>query len=324
MGELAKDFSQFTFWDEPLDQDAYRLLRAALDEDLGQAGDLTTRALIDPEWRTAACVVLREPGVLAGLKVIGILCEIAAPSVHWEHHWSDGDEIESGSLVSTLAGRADEILRIERTLLNVLGRLCGIATLTRRYVEAVEGTGASIYDTRKTTPGWRRLEKYAVKQGGGRNHRTGLFDAILIKDNHLAIRASTLGRGGTRPDTVADAVRLARQWFDTKYPAEYAMELPAGGERIVEVEVDTLVQFREILAMPESLRPDVVLLDNMSPSQLAEAVGLRNAQAPSVILEASGGAQLCSVRGIAESGVDRISVGRLTHGAVSLDLGLDW
>ena len=319
--ETPQDFQQFTFWDGLLEQDAARLLRSALDEDLGEAGDLTTQSLIDPHHRTAACVVMRERGVVAGLRAVELVCEIGAPSVRWEHHRTDGDDIVAGAIVTTLSGLACELLAVERTLLNVLGRLCGIATLTRQYVEQVEGTGAAIYDTRKTTPGWRRLEKYAVKQGGGRNHRTGLFDAILIKDNHLAIQADG---GMVGESSVADAVRRARQWLRETYDhRRFAHELPVG-ERIVEVEVDTLEQFAEILALPETMLPDIVLLDNMTPKIMTAAVSLRNARAPSVLLEASGGVCLDKLRCIAESGVDRISVGRLTHSAISLDLGLDW
>ena len=181
-------------------------------------------------------------------------------------------------------------------MLNFLGRLCGIATLTDRYVQAVAGTGAEIYDTRKTTPGWRGLEKYAVRCGGGRSHRRGLYDAILIKDNHLgAIELKDLG------PRLADARRRAEVAF-------------------VEVEVETLKQLEVVLGF----EVDVVLLDNMNPGQITEAVSMRNAQAPQVKLEASGGIDLQTVRAVAETGVDRIAVGALTHSAPALDVGLDF
>jgi nicotinate-nucleotide pyrophosphorylase (carboxylating) len=204
------------------------------------------------------------------------------------------------------------MLAVERPLLNMLGRLSGIASLTRRYVDAVRGTLAGIYDTRKTTPGWRSLEKYAVRCGGGRNHRAGLFEAVLIKDNHLALGAELrpLGIGGYSP---AEAVLKARQLLIERLG-------DAGRQAIVEIEVDTLDQLDEVLAVG----PDLVLLDNMSPALLREAVARRNARCPAVELEASGGIDLGTVRGVAETGVERISVGALTHAAVSLDFGLDW
>jgi nicotinate-nucleotide pyrophosphorylase (carboxylating) len=203
-------------------------------------------------------------------------------------------------------------LTAERLVLNLLGRLSGIATLTRKYVDAVAGTQSRIYDTRKTTPGWRRLEKYAVRCGGGCNHRTGLFDAVLIKDNHLAVGKEATD--STARYTPAEAVARARRFIEEQAPE------PAQGPMIVEVEVDTLEQLDEVLAAG----PDLVLLDNMTPAQLREAVRHRDARNPTVELEASGGVRLETVRQIAQSGVDRISVGALTHAAVWLDFGLDW
>ncbi len=205
------------------------------------------------------------------------------------------------------------MLTAERTLLNLLSRLSGIATLTRQYVEAVAGTKARIYDTRKTTPGWRRLEKYAVRQGGAHNHRTGLYDAVLIKDNHLAF-AADFASDGFVPYSPAAAVTQAREWLRDRVPELVRSRM------IVEIEVDSLQQLDTVL--PAS--PDLVLLDNMTPDQLREAVAYRDAHYPDVELEASGGVNLQTVRTIAESGVDRISIGALTHGVASLDLGLDW
>jgi nicotinate-nucleotide pyrophosphorylase (carboxylating) len=205
--------------------------------------------------------------------------------------------------------------------------MSGIATLTRQYVEAVRGTKARIYDTRKTTPGWRRLEKYAVRCGGGSNHRTGLFDAVLIKDNHLAFGDLALGdlalgdlalgaeASSANPVsyTPAEAVLRARRFLDEQ-------GLAAQGCTIVEVEVDTLEQLDEVLPAG----PDIVLLDNMSPPMLVEAVARRNAAGSAADLEASGGVNFATVRQIAQTGVERISVGALTHSAVCLDVGLDW
>jgi nicotinate-nucleotide pyrophosphorylase (carboxylating) len=201
------------------------------------------------------------------------------------------------------------LLTCERLVLNLLGRLSGIASLTRQYVKAIAGTKARIYDTRKTTPGWRRLEKYAVRCGGGFNHRLGLFDAVLIKDNHLVVGAEARGE----QFTPAEAVRRARQFLASAFP-----ERP--DPMIVEVEVDTLDQLREVL----SAQPDLVLLDNMSLGDLRAAVALRDSEAPSVQLEASGGVRLETVAEIARTGVDRISAGALTHSAAWLDIGLDW
>jgi nicotinate-nucleotide pyrophosphorylase (carboxylating) len=205
--------------------------------------------------------------------------------------------------------------------LNLLGHLSGIATLTARYVEAVSGTKARIYDTRKTLPGWRRLEKFAVHCGGGHNHRLGLFDGVLIKDNHLAFGAEQTGAARYTP---AEAVQRARA-FLAQLPAEARPET-----LLVEVEVDSLDQLSEVLSAAtsretlESLLPDIVLLDNMPPAVLAEAVALRNALAPAVELEASGGVNLSTVAAISRTGVERISVGALTHSACWFDVGLDW
>jgi nicotinate-nucleotide pyrophosphorylase (carboxylating) len=223
---------------------------------------------------------------------------------------ADGTTVSAGARLALLAGPARNLLTIERLILNIVGRLSGIASLTRRYVDAVAGTKAQIYDTRKTMPGWRRLEKYAVRCGGGRNHRLGLFDAVLIKDNHLRVGAEARGGQHFTPD---EAVRRAKQFLASAFP-----DRPE--PMIVEVEVDTLDQLREVL--PE--RPDIVLLDNMSLDELRTAVGMRDAAAPHVELEASGGIRLETVGQIARAGVDRISVGALTHSAAWFDVGLDW
>src|SRR5262249_30385632 len=209
-------------------------------------------------------------------------------------------------------GPARSLLTAERIILNFLGRLSGIATLTRRFVDAVSGTKARVYDIRKTTPGWRLLEKYAVRQGGGHNHRTGLFEAILIKDNHLALAAQLPGQ---LRRSLAETVRHVRQFIAQNFP-----ESDPRREMIVEVEVDSLAQLEEVL--PE--KPDIVLLDNMPLESLRQAVAMRNARAPEVEFEASGGVTLESIAAIAATGVDRISAGALTHSAVSFDVAMDW
>ncbi len=211
----------------------------------------------------------------------------------------DGDCVVSGDEIASVAGPMRAILAMERTALNFLQRLSGVATLTARFVAEVAGTGAVILDTRKTTPGWRALEKYAVRCGGGRNHRLGLYDAVLIKDNHLAWLAH-------QGDPIVSAIASARA------------HAPPG--TVVEVEVDSLDQLDRAL----ECRPDVILVDNFGPDSLAEAVRRRDALAPGVLLEASGGVTLQSVRALAETGVDRISVGALTHSAPALDVGLDY
>jgi nicotinate-nucleotide pyrophosphorylase (carboxylating) len=223
----------------------------------------------------------------------------------WRALQHDGAQVEPGTLLAEIAGWTRDLLTAERLLLNLIGRLSGIATLTRRYVDAIHDTGAAIYDTRKTTPGWRRLEKYAVRCGGGRNHRTGLFDAVLIKDNHLAAAGCAPG----------EAIQRARRLLD-----EMQFSTPDVQGMIVEIEVDTLEQFDGAISQD----PDVVLLDNMTLDQLRDAVARRDASRPAVQLEASGGVNLDTVRSIAETGVDRISVGAVTHSAVSLDVALDW
>ncbi len=216
--------------------------------------------------------------------------------MRWSPQVGDGDAISAGQTLAILAGPARSLLTVERILLNLVGRLSGIATLAKAYVDAAGGTQARIYDTRKTTPGWRRLEKYAVRCGGGRNHRTGLFDAMLIKDNHLALGAQAEGTAHLTP---AEAVRRAR---------DFAASMAAGKTAspvIIEVEVDTLAQLAEVLPA----QPDIVLLDNMTTDDLRRAVALRDEVASQVELEASGGVNLQTVGAIAATGVERISVG---------------
>ncbi len=298
---MPRDFAPIE-WDKKTQMQWEELVRLALAEDLGQQGDLTSQALVEPDRPGAAVVVPRQSGVLAGLPGVPQLLEQVDARVQWSALTEDGQTVTPGQQVGRIHGPARAILACERILLNLLGRLSGIATLARQYVEAVAGTGTAIYDTRKTTPGWRRLEKYAVRCGGARNHRTGLFDAILIKDNHLALSQARF--------SPAEAVIQVREYLRQ-------IGLP---EVLVEIEVDRLDQLEEVLPAG----PDVVLLDNMSLEELREAVARRNTLNPQVALEASGGVRLETVRAIALTGVDRISVGALTHSAQNLDLGLDW
>ena len=244
-------------------------------------------------------------GIVAGLAAARLALDEMDVAVAWTAVAADGQAVAAGDVLAELSGPVRQMLTAERLLLNLVGRLSGVATLTRQFVDAVRGTPARIYDTRKTTPGWRRLEKYAVKCGGGCNHRTGLFDAVLIKDNHLAWMQLRPG----------DAVRRAREFL-----RETLRDPTQAETMIIEVEVDTLEQLED--ALPAG--PDIVLLDNMSLDQLRAAVARRDAVDPDIELEASGGVNLRTVRGIAETGVDRISVGALTHSAISLDVALDW
>jgi nicotinate-nucleotide pyrophosphorylase (carboxylating) len=305
----AADFRQIE-WDADLEDDCRQLIRLAIREDLERSFDWTTVALVPPESLGSANVAVRSAGVIAGLPAARLALSEYDSTATWTECCPDGSAVAAGQAIATMAGAARHLLTAERVVLNLLGRLSGIATLTRRYVDAVAGTAAVIYDTRKTTPGWRRLEKYAVRCGGGRNHRTGLYDAVLIKDNHLAFGKAAIRSGHFSP---ADAVVRARQFLREHLDVK-------NQPMLIEVEVDTLEQFAEVLGAD----PDLVLLDNMPPDVLRQAVRRRNQEKPQIRLEASGGVNLSTVRAIAESGVDRISVGALTHSAVGFDVGLDW
>jgi nicotinate-nucleotide pyrophosphorylase (carboxylating) len=308
---MQRDFQQIA-WDAATEEDCRELVRLAVREDLERAQDWTTIALVPADRLGSADIVARQAGVAAGIKALATIIDEMASRLTLDFLVEDGERFDAGARLARVEGSVRDLLTSERILLNFLGRLMGIATQSSEYVSLVRGTKARIYDTRKTTPGWRRLEKYAVRCGGAHNHRTGLYDAILIKDNHLAQFAA--------PDqapngVVVAAVRQARQFL---------RELEATGLRpedaIIEVEVDTIDQLSAVL--PE--RPDIVLLDNMVLRELREAVAQRDQSAPEVELEASGGVRLETVRQIAETGVDRISVGGLTHTVRSLDIGLDW
>lgn len=289
------------------------LLRRARDEDLG-AGDITTEATVPAQARAVGTVLAKQSGVLCGAVLLAPLAR-----VYWEagpRSWTavtagkslpgqagiqiellknDGEAFAAGQAIARLTGLARELLAIERVALNFLQRLSGVATATRAYVDAVAGTGARILDTRKTTPGLRTLEKYAVRCGGGTNHRAGLYDAILVKDNHIALA------GG-------DLAELARS-LRARHPGT-----------LIEIEVDTLEQLGELLGAGDAI--DMILLDNMPVEQIAEAVRMRGPRARP-LFEASGGVTLETVRAIAQTGVERISVGAITHSAPAVDICLE-
>lgn len=267
-------------------------VRAALSEDFGRAGDITSQATIPATAQARAVIAARKkPGVLAGLELARKAFELTDPSIRVEALAQDGDHFGPAAVLARIEGSARAVLSAERVALNFLGRLCGIATMTSHYAKAIAHTKAKICCTRKTTPGLRAFEKYAVRCGGGVNHRFGLDDAVLIKDNHIAVA------GGVVP-----ALRAAKAFV--------------GHLVKIEIEVDHLDQLREVLAEGA----DVVLLDNMSPAQLREAVAMIDGRMKA---EASGGISLDSLREVAETGVDLISSGALTHSAPVLDLGLD-
>jgi nicotinate-nucleotide pyrophosphorylase (carboxylating) len=278
---------------------ADHLIALAIAEDLGDFGDRTAEITIPADANGAAWVVARKEGVIAGLPIVARLAQEMELENGWTAILTDGAHVTPGTRVARVAGLMRRLLAFERTALNFLQHLSGVATLTARFVAAIDGTKATIFDTRKTLPGWRLLEKYAVRCGGGRNHRIGLFDGVLIKDNHLAWLAH-------HGDPIGRAVASARA------------HAPAG--MVVEVEVDTLGQLDRALACG----PDIILLDNFDRAGLVEAVRRRDSVAPGIQLEASGGITLETVRKLAEAGVDRISIGALTHSAPALDIGLDF
>jgi nicotinate-nucleotide pyrophosphorylase (carboxylating) len=279
-----------------------RLLEAARREDLAEVGDVTTTCMLEEGWAVRAVAVARSGGVACGLPAVGRILEAFDCAAEIEPLLADGEPCREGDLLWRLRGNLAQILTAERTMLNIVGRLSGVATLTRRYVEETSGTSAVVCETRKTTPGLRSLEKYAVRCGGGTLHRLGLYDAMLLKDNHLA----HLGPTELVP-AVTRAAKAARATYDLRF---------------VEVEVDGLDQLRQVLQCPAGLI-DIVLLDNMPADELREAVQMRDVEGAGVLLEASGGISLDNVRSVAETGVDRISVGALTHAARWLDVSLE-
>jgi len=290
-------------------EDLSDILRLAIREDLGRSVDLTTMAIVPSGVVGSAALISRGRGVAAGIDLIDEMIAELDCKIQWQQTVGDGEVIEPGQVLSVLSGDARDLLTCERTILNIVCRLSGVASLTRRYVEAVQGTKARVYDTRKTTPGWRRLEKYAVRCGGGHNHRHGLYDGILIKDNHLACRAAA---NGELLDA-GRAVALAKDFVESG-------SIRFDQSPMIEVEIDRMSQLESAL----KAGPNIVLLDNMSCEMLMQCVAVRDRLAPSVELEASGGVNLNTIAGIAATGVDRISVGALTHSAPVHDIGLDW
>jgi len=273
-------------------EDYRGIVERALVEDLSDIGDITTDSVIDPTERSTAEVRSRSPGVIAGLQVAGFVFELVDPDVNYLAKRTDGDRVEADITIAVVEGSSRSILTGERTALNLLGRMSGVATATAQIVDAVEGTGVLISDTRKTMPGLRVLDKYAVSVGGGVNHRMGLYDAVLIKDNHILAAGS-----------IPAAVEAGRR--------------AVGPDVMVEVEIDNLDQLRVVL----NTDADRVLLDNMDVATLREAVSVAG---DDIATEASGGVTLDTVRDIAETGVDVISVGWITHSPPQLDIGLDF
>jgi len=299
MSAETTPFSRYLFSNE-IEQSARELIRLGLQEDLQERGDVTSNLLIDEQETGTVVIRARQSGVLCGLPLVPLVFAAIEARCQISDITPDGSPVAPGQAVATLTGPVRALLTAERTILNFLTHLSGIATLTATYVEQVQGTKAKILDTRKTHPGFRLLEKYAVLCGGGTNHRIGLYDGVMIKDNHLAARQAH------HPDEAdGDVIRLVRQVWP---------ELP------LTLEVDTLDQLRSMLPAG----PDVVLLDNMTLEQLREAVAIRDQLGSSTELEASGGVNLQTVADIASTGVDRISVGALTHSAPAFDLGFDW
>ncbi|HEX8268007.1 MAG TPA: carboxylating nicotinate-nucleotide diphosphorylase [Pyrinomonadaceae bacterium] len=262
-----------------------------LTEDLGR-GDITTRSIVPRNVRGAGRFLAKEPMVICGLEVVeAVFMHLDPEQPEMESFVAEGDEVEAGKSFARMTGFADVLLAAERTALNLIQRMCGIATLTRQYVKMVEGTNAKIVDTRKTTPGLRMIEKYAVAVGGGRNHRLGLDDGVLIKDNHIALAGS-----------VREAVRRAKESI--------------GHLHKIEVEISNWAQLREAI----EAGADIVLLDNQTPDEAAKLVEMSRELNPAVLIEASGGISLENVRQYAETGVDLISIGKLTHSARAMDI----
>jgi nicotinate-nucleotide pyrophosphorylase (carboxylating) len=273
-----------------LEREIETAVARALEEDLGEAGDVTSKATIGPGHTVRAEIIVKSPGVIAGLAVAKRTFAYLDDALEFNAFFDDGEVVEAGTRIAGVSGDALAVLAGERTALNFLQHLSGIATEVAKYVKVLEGTGVDLLDTRKTTPGLRYLEKYAARTGGARNHRFGLFDQILIKDNHIGV---------TRD--IEEAVRKARD----AYP-----------NLIVEVEVETLDEVRVAV----EARADIILLDNMDSSRLREAVGLIGDRA---LKEASGGITLANIADVAASGVDRISVGAITQAAKPLDISLE-
>lgn len=273
-----------------IDKNSELLIDLALAEDIG-IGDITSNSIVPKDRKTIGTILAKDRGIIAGLEIARVLLNKVDPKTETIPFLSDGEMVDIGDTVAEVKGSARSILTAERTILNFLQRLSGIATLTNRFVKAVADYPAKIVDTRKTTPGWRALEKYAVKVGGGGNHRLGLYDAVLIKDNHIKMAGS-----------IANAVKLAQA------------DIPHTTK--IEVETETIEQVKEALQN----RVDIIMLDNMTIEKMKESVEIIDHQA---IVEASGGITLDSVKQIAATGVTLISVGALTHSAMALDISME-
>jgi len=284
-------------------ENLWKLAAMARDEDLG-SGDVTS-AILPQEVHAVARFVAREPMVVCGAALLEDIAVCYDGSIRTGGVGDEGRSVEGGEVLAVWDGPARGVMAAERVALNFIQRLSGVATTTREYADAIAGTGAEIYDTRKTTPGWRDLEKYAVRCGGGKNHRKGLFDAVLIKDNHLAILAISEGR---------DPITAAGRELERLRPY-------LGDRAFVMLEVDTLEQLDTAMTLPV----DIILLDNMAPAELRLACKRRAdaGQAGRIELEASGGITLANIRAVAETGIERISVGALTHSAKTVDIALD-
>jgi len=266
------------------------LIYAAMAEDIGKGGDITSESTIPESVKFTGVMAARHTMTIAGLGLAGLVFKSVEPDISWQSDIQDGDTVDAGTVLATLSGGARDLLMAERTALNLLQHLSGIATLAQQYVQAVKGTNAIILDTRKTIPMYRELAKYAARMGGATNHRMRLDDAILIKDNHIAVAGS-----------ISKAIQGAK----------------SAGHNPIEIECDTLAQVQEVLDQGV----DAILLDNMDLDQLREAVAMVGDQART---EASGGVNINTVRGIAKTGVDSISIGRITQSAPAVDIGFDW
>lgn len=296
-------------WDAPI---LVTMVRAALEEDLASSGDITTNSIVPPDTVARARLLARQPAVLAGLPLAERTFRALDARVQFQPRYADGNTVAAGETVAELAGPARAILSAERTALNFLAHLSGIASLTRRFVEAIAGTPARIRDTRKTTPLLRQLEKYAVRVGGGSNHRFGLYDAVLIKENHIALAGgltAALHRARERASTLARPISAR----SVAVPPDISPH-----SLVIQVEVRTEAELREALAAGA----DAVLLDNVTPEAARRMVALVRAERPQCLVEVSGGVSLTNVRAYAEAGVDFIAVGALTHSAPAADLSL--
>ena len=277
------------------------LIHGALREDIG-SGDITTKLLIPKNRLIKAAIILKEKATVAGLEIARKVFKAVDKDIRFEAVSADGSQEKPGKIIAKIQGQAGSILSGERTALNFLSHLSGVATVTRSFVDEVKPYKAKIMDTRKTTPGLRELEKYAVALGGGHNHRMGLWDAVLVKDNHIAVL-----KAGARGINIKDIARLVKE------------KKPKGMK--TDIEVRNLKEFQEVLEIP----PDIIMLDNMDISQIKKAVAMRDAQ-PSrknVKIEVSGGVRLSNIKAIARAGVDMISIGALTHSAKAVDMSLE-